>query len=138
VYKLLITWKRNPRIPEEEAEANYLGRHTELGRAVFNGDTPGFRAYVQNKVVGGWVHDFNTEERRFVEPDFDRFIEVYFDDEESLNAAFTSPEMTEAFGDHAGFMDTEIEASIRVYQVEEVIASEHGFVRGAAVPGSEG
>lgn len=137
MYKLLVTWKRNPRIPEEEAERNYLGRHTEMGRAVFNGDVPGFRAYVQNRVVGHWVHDFNRRERRFCEADFDRFIEVYFDDEESLNAAFSSPAMADAFDDHHNFMDTEIEASIHIYEVEEVIASEHGFVRGPATTGTE-
>lgn len=127
MYKLLITWKRNPKISEEETEQHYLGTHTAMGRAIYNSDTPGFRAYVQNRVVGHWVHDFNSPEPRHREPDFDRFIEVYFDDEESLNAAFASPEMADAFGDHPNFMDTECEASIRIYEVEEVIASEHRF-----------
>jgi len=118
--KVVMTWKRNPRRTPEECERHYLDQHTKLALASIEAGT-GLRAYVQNRVVGCQWHNFNSPESVEGEPDFDRYVELYFDDAEAMATSFAGADMTAIFADQVNFMDTEIEGSLRVYAVEETV-----------------
>ena len=118
--KFLFTWKKNPELTEEQCEQHYRTVHTELAKKAL-GQIPGLRRYVQNKVLRSVVHNYNQREPVEVEPEFDRFVELYFDNIEAMGEAFSTPEMQACFDDHQNFMDTNIPASLKVYEVEEEI-----------------
>ena len=130
--KLLITFKRNPHLTEKQCDEHYRTVHTELAKKAM-GQIPGFRRYVQNKVIRHIVYDYNDwtapKERM---PDFDGFVELYADDKVAMEKAFSTPEMQACFDDHRNFMDVNIPASLRIYEVIEKIPLEKGTNEGAA------
>jgi uncharacterized protein (TIGR02118 family) len=119
--KFTFTWKKNPDLSEEECERHYRTVHTQLARMAFQ-NIPSFRKYVQNKVRSCVVYDFNKwGEAHAAEPEFDRFVDLYFDSKDELEKAFATPEMKACFEDHKNFMDTNVPANVRVYEIEEVV-----------------
>ncbi len=122
--KLVSMWKRNPDKTEEECEDHYLKVHTELAKKAL-ANVPGFRKYVQNKVISQAINNYNdTANPEQVEPDYDRFVEIYFDDAESLEKALDTPEMRACYKDHPNFMNTKIPRNLVIYEVLEVIPLE--------------
>lgn len=122
--KYLFTWKKKPNRTERECEQHYRTEHTRLAKIAL-GQIPGFRRYVQNKVLNHTVYNHNQWGRpQEATPEFDRFVELYFDDKEAMIKAFDTPEMRACFDDHVHFMDTGIPANIKVYEIEEVIPLE--------------
>jgi hypothetical protein len=94
--------------------------HMDMARTAFDG-ADGFVAVVFNRVRSAGVNDFNRPERRTVEPDLNSILELYFRDEESMRKAFAHPQMALMFEDHPNFMDTDSEANVRIYEVEESV-----------------
>jgi len=118
---LSLIRKKNPDLSEEEVERHYQTVHTELARNAFR-NIPGFRKYVQNKVLSHTVYNFNQwGKAELAEPEFDRFVELYFDDVETLAKSFETPEMKACFDDHKNFMDINRPANIKVYEVGELV-----------------
>src|SRR3954453_16375934 len=115
-----MTWKRNPGRTAEECERHNLDQHTKLALASIQGGS-GLRAYVQNRVVGCQGHNFNDPESVEGEPDFDRYVELYFDDPDAMATSLAGADMAAIFADQVNFMDTEIEGSLRVYAVDETV-----------------
>jgi uncharacterized protein (TIGR02118 family) len=133
--KLMMLWKDAPEKSAAECDAHYFGPHTEMAFAVLH-DVPGFIKYTQNRVVRHFVHNANNPESVDREPDFDRSIELWFRDEEALDAVFSRPEMKLMFADHPNFMDVDSSPSQRVYILEERVASHrdgHGVVHAPLV-----
>jgi len=122
--KILLTWNRNPNLTEEQCEEHYLTVHTELAKkALKNG--PGLRRYVQNKVVRHTIINYNECDTPIeAKPDFDRFVELYFDNKESMERAFNTPEIKACFDDHKNFMETDTPANLKIYEVVEEIPLE--------------
>jgi uncharacterized protein (TIGR02118 family) len=119
--KIVSTWKRNPNLTEEQCDEHYRKVHTGLARKALE-KVPGFRKYVQNKVVRLVVYDYNQIDKPIEkEPDFDRSVEIYFDHEEGLEEGFNTPEMKACYDDHKNFMDINRPASLKVYEVIEEI-----------------
>jgi len=119
--KIVSLWKRNPNLTEKECEQHYQTVHTQLARAAL-GDVPGFRKYVQNKVVSETVYNFNDVENPAQEqPEYDRFVELYFDDIDSFNRAMARPEMKACFEDHPNFQNVNIARNLIIWEVEETI-----------------
>lgn len=117
---MMFGWRDRPDLSAEECEHHYRTVHMDMARKAFDG-ADGFVAVVFNRVRSAAVNDFNRPERRPVEPDFDAIVELYFRDEESMRAAFANPQMALMFEDHPNFMDTETEANVRMYEVEESV-----------------
>lgn len=124
--KIVTLWKRNPRLTEEECEEHYRTVHTALARKALE-NVPGFRRYIQNKVVNQTVYNFNDAARpEQVAPEYDRFVELYFDDMASLEKAMAAPEMQACLDDHPNFMDVRIPRSLVIYEVAERTVLEAG------------
>ena len=122
--KLVTTWKRNPGLTPEQCDSHYRTVHTSLARIALE-KVPGLRKYVQNKVLSTTVVDYNQSEKSHPgEPEFDRFVELYFDSAEDMARAFDTPEMRACVEDHKNFMCINIPASLITYEVEEVVVLE--------------
>ncbi len=120
--KIVCTFKKNPALTEEQCDKHYRTVHTALARLMLQ-KVPGFRKYVQNKVVSTTVVDFNDSSKSHPgEPDFEWAVDFYFDTIEDLARAYELPEMQACFNDHKNFMDTDVPANIKIYQVEETVA----------------
>ena len=118
--KMMFGWRDRPDKPAEECERHYRSVHMDMARKAFAG-ADGFIAVVYNRVRSAGVNDFNKPERRDVEPDLDAIVELYFRDEDSMRKAFEHPQMALMFEDHPNFMDTDTEANVRIYEVEETV-----------------
>jgi hypothetical protein len=129
--KLVMSWKNNPHLSAEEADRHYEEVHTKLALAMI-ADKPEALAYVQNRVFASMAVDFNDPATMHEEPpQFDRYMEVYFEDVESMTAAMSRVGNVDPFADHPNFMDVDTPASLRVYHVESrVIANNGVFVDG--------
>jgi uncharacterized protein (TIGR02118 family) len=120
VIKVLYAWRDDPDLGAEACEAHYRANHVRLARAAFDG-TPGFVALLYNRVRSAKVNDHNAREGRPVTSDIDAFVELYFTDQASMDAAFAKPELTAMFEDHPNFMETDVEANVRIYEVDELV-----------------
>jgi len=119
--KVISTWKRNPNLTEEQCEEHYRKVHTELAKKALS-KASGLRRYVQNRVVSHVQYNYNDMDNPVeADPDFDRCVELYFDNREAMEEAFSTPEMKACFDDHKNFMDIDIPANIKVYEVVEEI-----------------
>lgn len=116
--KMLYAWHDRPDVGREGSEAHYREFHMALARQAFEG-VPGFQKLVYSRVEAQWINDFNRPERVPVEPEFDAFVELYFDDEESLTAAMEGPGVARLFADHENFMAVDIARNIRVFELSE-------------------
>lgn len=116
--KMLYAWKDNPDRTPEECEAHYRAVHMELARTAFRG-VDGFRALRYNRIRRHMVNNYNTPEAVPEEPDIDAFVELYFDDAQSLQAAFGSPELAAMFDDHVNFMAVDVPKNVRIYELDE-------------------
>jgi uncharacterized protein (TIGR02118 family) len=116
--KLVFSWKDHPDRTAEECDAHYRAVHMVMARKAFDG-VEGFRALVYNRVNRHFVNDHNRPEPRERESDMDSYVELYFDSREQLERAFGRPELDAMFADHPNFMEVDVPANIRVYDVEE-------------------
>lgn len=123
MYKVIFMWKDTPGRTIEELDRHYLDVHTPIVLRKI-AQLPGFRGYIQNRVIESSAHDFNSLAARPAHPDFDRSVELYFDDEASMRAVSMNPE---AFMDHVNFMDVDRPSSLRVYVVSERVAANNGL-----------
>jgi uncharacterized protein (TIGR02118 family) len=120
VVKIVFGWKDHPERTAEECEAHYRSVHMELARSAFEG-VDGFGALVYNRVRRHAVNDHNSPEALEREPDMDAFVELFFDSREQLEAAFGRPIMSTLFDDHPNFMEVDVPANVRIYDVEETV-----------------
>lgn len=119
--KIMSMWKRNPDLTEQQCEDHYRRNHTELAIKAL-ADVPGFIRYAQNKVISQTNIDFNdADTTRQVEPEYDRIVELYFEDQESFEKAMARPEMMACFNDHPNFMNVKTEKSLVTLEVSEVV-----------------
>lgn len=118
--KLVFAWRDHPALGAEACEAHYRANHMALARKAFDG-VEGFRALAYNRVRRHFVNDFNRPESIDRPTDIDAWVELYFDSKEQLEAAFGTPEMQALFDDHPNFMDVDIPANVRVYDVDEEV-----------------
>lgn len=116
--KLIFCWKNRRDLTPEECDAHYRAVHMEMARQAFDG-VDGFRALVFNRVRRHFVNDFNRPEPLERESDIDAYVELYFDSREQLEQAFGKPELAAMFADHPNFMEVDVAANIRAYDVEE-------------------
>ena len=116
--KSVFCWTDRHDVSSEECQAHYEQVHMKLAQKAFKG-VPGFRGLVYNRIRSATVNDFNRREPREIRPDIDGFVELWFDDEETLAASFDKPEMAALFEDHKNFMSIDIVANVRAYRVEE-------------------
>ncbi|HEV8296581.1 MAG TPA: EthD domain-containing protein [Acidimicrobiales bacterium] len=116
--KVVFTWRDNAALGAEECERHYRAVHMPLARAAFDG-VPGFRSLRFNRVRRATVNDFNERTPRVVEPDIDAWVELCFESEELMAAAFSRPELQALFDDHPNFMAVDVPANIHVYWVDE-------------------
>ena len=123
MYKVVFMWKDRPGHPIDELDRHYLTVHTPIALRKI-AERPGFRGYIQNRVIESFAHDFNAPGARPAHADFDRYVELYFEDEGSMRAISENPE---AFTDHPNFMDVDRPSSLRVYVVEERVAANNGL-----------
>lgn len=122
--KIVSMWKRNPDRSADECEQHYREVHTELAKKAL-ANVPGFRRYVQNRICSQANYHFNDAHKpEQVEPEFDRFVELYFDDRESLEKAMSTPEMQACFDDHPNFMHVRTSKNLVIYDVIEEIPLE--------------
>ena len=122
--KIVSSWKRNPNLSEEQCDKHYREIHTVLAKKALE-KIPGFRRYIQNKVVRLVVYDYNQMDKPIeMEPDFDRSVELYFENREVLEKGFDTPEMRACYEDHKNFMDINRPASLKIYEVVEEIPLE--------------
>jgi uncharacterized protein (TIGR02118 family) len=128
VIKTIFAWRDNPDLGAEACEAHYRAHHMPMAREAFQ-DAPGFIAIVFNRVRRHTVHDRNERDRREVPTDFDGYVELFFEDQEQMAAAFAAPKMQELFEDHGNFMDVTSVANIRVYEVDETVILSRGSGR---------
>ena len=126
--KTIFAWRDNPAIGSEASEAYYRAHHIPLAQQAF-ADAPGFIAIVFNRVRRHTVNDYNQRDPREQTPDFDAYVELFFEDRESMAAAFGAPIMQDMFDDHPNFMDVSTLANIRVYEVEETVMLSRGSGR---------
>jgi uncharacterized protein (TIGR02118 family) len=129
--KVVYAWRDRTALGAERCEQHYLSNHVQLARKAFVG-TPGFRALVYNRVRETRVNHYNARTSVRVEPEMDAFIELYFDDLESMEQAFKQPTLTAMFEDHENFMETETSANVHIYYVEETLVA--GSLPSGAVP----
>jgi uncharacterized protein (TIGR02118 family) len=118
VIKIVFSWNDHPDRTAEECDAHYRAVHMGLARQAFDG-VDGFRALVYNRVNRHFVNDHNRPEPRERESDMDAYVELYFDSREQLEQAFGRPELDAMFADHPNFMEVDVPANIRAYDVEE-------------------
>ena len=121
--KMLYAWRDHPDRTPEECEAHYRTVHMELARRAFTG-VPGFRSLRYNRVRHHHVNHFNRPTPEDAPAEMDAFVELYFDDEASLQAAFARPELAAMFDDHGNFMAVDVPANVHVYQLDETIVLE--------------
>jgi uncharacterized protein (TIGR02118 family) len=120
VIKIVFSWKDHPDKTAEECDAHYRAVHMDLARRAFDG-VDGFRALAYNRVNSHFVNDHNRPEPLERPTDMDAFVELYFDSREQLQQAFGTPELAALFADHPNFMEVDVAANIRGYDVEEVV-----------------
>lgn len=118
--KILFGWRDHPDRTAQECDAHYRAVHMGLAREAFEG-VDGFGALVYNRVNRHFVNDHNQPGAIDRPTDMDAFVELYFRDRESMEAAFARPEMARLFDDHPNFMHTDTPANVRAYDVEEVV-----------------
>lgn len=118
--KVMFSWKDNPERTADDCEAHYRAVHLEMARRVFR-DADGFKKLVYNRVSGHRVNDYNEREAHPAEPDFDAFIELWFDSTRQLASAMDNPILLEMFADHQNFMDVTTAPNIRIYDLEEEV-----------------
>jgi hypothetical protein len=118
VIKMLYAWRDHPDRTAEECEAHHRTVHMELARRAFTG-VPGFRSLRYNRVRRHHVNDFNQPAPVDAPAEMDAFVELCFDDEASLQAAFGRPELAAMFDDHVNFMAVDVPANVHVYQLDE-------------------
>lgn len=121
--KLVFAWRDRPGMTAEECEAHYHETHMRLAREAFT-DCDGFVSLRYNRVREYRVNDFNQPESREAETDVNAWVELYFESDEKLQAAFGSPELAAMFEDHVNFMATEEAENIKIYRVEEEVILE--------------
>ena len=121
--KIVFGWRDDPGRTAEECEQHYRDVHMVLAREAFKG-VPGFRSLRFNRVRRQQVNDYNSRDAHDVEPDMDAFVELCFDDTETLAAAFARPPLQALFDDHENFMETDVPANIRIYHVDETVILE--------------
>jgi uncharacterized protein (TIGR02118 family) len=114
----MYAWRDNPALTAEQCEQHYRTVHMELARRTYTG-VPGFRALRYSRVRRHLVNDYNQPVAVETPTDMDAFVELYFDDAETLQAAFTRPELAAMFADHENFMAVDIPANVRVYELDE-------------------
>lgn len=119
MYRVFFMWKDRPGHPIEELDRHYLTVHTPIVLRKI-AELPGVRGYIQDRVVESFAHDFNALVARRAHPDFDRSVELYFEDEASMRGVSENPE---AFTDHPNFMDVDRPSSLRVSVVDERVAA---------------
>jgi uncharacterized protein (TIGR02118 family) len=125
--KVMFTWKdRSDRTPEA-CEAHYRAVHLPLAREAFDG-VDGFRRLVFNRVRGHRVNDYNDPASHSAATDFDAFVELWFDSAEQMAAAMGTPPLAAMFDDHANFMETDVPANIRIYELDETVVLEAGIL----------
>jgi hypothetical protein len=117
--KVLFSWKDRPDMSPAECDEYYRRVHTKLASEAFDG-VAGFGGLVYNRVKDSWVNDFNVQGRVEAEPVADAWVELYFTDKALLEAAFSRPLVRGLFADHPNFMEVDVPANIRVYEVEEL------------------
>ncbi|HEX3947638.1 MAG TPA: EthD family reductase [Acidimicrobiales bacterium] len=118
--KVMFSWKDRSDRTAEECEAHYRAVHMGLARAAFDG-VEGFRRLVFNRVRSARVNDYNHPVSQPAEPDFDSFVELWFDSQELLVEAMGTPPLDAMFEDHVNFMETDIPANIRIYEIDEAV-----------------
>jgi uncharacterized protein (TIGR02118 family) len=91
--KLVFCVTRRPDMPVDEFHRYWEEQHGPLVRTVAS--TLGIRRYVQDHTLSGAVGDMLTASRGGPGP-FDGIAELWFDSEEALVAASSSPEGLEA------------------------------------------
>jgi hypothetical protein len=136
VIKMVFSWKDHPDKTAEECDAHYRSVHTRLATEAFRG-VAGFGGLVYNRVKDSWVNDFNQPGRVDGDAVADAWVELYFDDRASLEAAFARPNMHTLFDDHPNFMACDAPANIRVYEVDELCFAGSRPAAMATVPGAE-
>jgi hypothetical protein len=121
--KVVFGWRDDPNRSPGECERHYRDVHMEYARQAYDG-VEGFVSLSYNRVRREQLNDFNTRDPRDVEPDMDAFVELRFDDVESLERAFDNPLLDVMFEDHANFMQVDTPANIRIYHVDETLVLE--------------
>jgi uncharacterized protein (TIGR02118 family) len=116
--KMMYAWRDNPALTAEQCEQHYRTVHMDLARRAFTGVT-GFRALRYSRVRRHLVNNYNQPVAEAAPSDMDAFVELYFDDEATLQAAFARPELAAMFADHENFMAVDIPANVRVYELDE-------------------
>ena len=133
--KVVFSWKDHPDKSAAECDEHYRRVHTQLAIEAFR-DVPGFGGLVYNRVRDSWVNDFNQPVRVEADPIADAWVELYFEDRATLEAAFGRPNMGSLFDDHPNFMDVDSPSNIRVYDVDEWLYTGSRLSSGA--PTAEG
>lgn len=119
--KIMCLWKRNPKLTEKQCEDHYLKVHTKMAIEAL-ADAPGFIRYIQNKVVSQTNIDFNNAgTAQQVEPEYDRIVELYFEDQESFEKIMARPEMAACLNDHPNFMNVKTTKSLVNLEVSETV-----------------
>jgi hypothetical protein len=118
--KTVFTWRDNPGLSAEECEAHYRTVHMALARSAYT-DMDGFIALVYNRVRQHSVNDSNVPIARPTPTDVDAYCELWFRDHDSMSRGFDHPALALMFADHCNFMDTERQANIHIYDVEETV-----------------
>ena len=123
--KVMFSWKDRSDRTAQECDAHYRAVHMGLARAAFDG-VEGFQRLVYNRVRAHRVNDYNSPESRPAETDFDAFVELWFESPELLGQAMGRPPLDAMFKDHVNFMETDIPASTRIYELDEhvILAAE--------------
>ncbi len=124
--KVVFMWKDNPNLTVEQCEQHYQNVHTKLAVQGMQNST-GVIAYVQSRVKSCIVHDYNNPVGHPAEPEFDRMVEMYFENEEAAQAMLDPAALKGAFDDHPNFQNVDIPASLRIYVVEEAIPFQRNF-----------
>jgi hypothetical protein len=115
---MMYAWRDNPALTADQCEAHYRTVHMDLARRAFAG-VAGFRALRYSRVRRHLVNNYNEPVAQEARPDMDAFVELYFDDAVTLQAAFARPELAVMFDDHENFMAVDVPANVRVYELDE-------------------
>ena len=119
--KIISMWKRNPELTEAQCEDHYRKHHTEMAIKAL-ADAPGFIRYAQNKVVRQTNIDFNDAETALqVDPEYDRIVELWFEDMGSFEKAMARPELAACLEDHPNFMNVKTKKSLVTIEVSETV-----------------
>jgi hypothetical protein len=122
--KLVFAWKDNPDKTPEECEAHYRKVHMELAKQVYTG-AEGFIAIAYNRVKKHSVNDFNQPNLIATPSDIDAYVELWYEDQASLEKAMGHPVLQQMWADHPNFMACDVPASVRVYEVDETVYLGH-------------